>query len=277
MGAKGLAKRIIPGAIWRPLSDTYWWWHNRGQHRLAATLSPRFHISRRQLERFKDLHRGQRCFILGNGPSLRQTDLRRLRGEVTFGMNRIYLLFPQLGFSTTYFVSVNTLVIEQCAQDIRQLSMPKFITWRGRQWLRDDPGAIFLDTDYTGRPAFATDLRGRVFEGSTVTYVALQIAYYMGFEEVILVGVDHSFATKGPANETVVSEGDDPNHFAPNYFGKGFRWQLPDLEASEQAYRMARQAFEADGRRVLDATIGGKLTVFPKVDYEAITAGGGGE
>jgi hypothetical protein len=95
----------------------------------------------------------------------------------------------------------------------------------------------------------------------------------MGFEEVILIGVDHSFSTKGPANETVVSQGDDPNHFAPNYFGKGFRWQLPDLEASEQAYRLARRAFEADGRRVLDATIGGKLTVFPKVNYEAVTAG----
>jgi hypothetical protein len=65
----------------------------------------------------------------------------------------------------------------------------------------------------------------------------------------------------------VTSEGDDPNHFSGKYFGKGFRWQLPDLEGSERAYRMARAAFEADGRKVVDATVGGKLTVFEKVDF----------
>ncbi|MCK5647224.1 MAG: hypothetical protein KAH97_10610, partial [Anaerolineales bacterium] len=62
-------------------------------------------------------------------------------------------------------------------------------------------------------------------------------------------------------------QGDDPNHFAPEYFGKGISWQLPDLEASEFAYEMARQAYDRAGRRILDATIGGNLNVFPKVDY----------
>jgi hypothetical protein len=106
-----------------------------------------------------------------------------------------------------------------------------------------------------------------VFEGSTVTFVALQLAFHMGFEEVILVGVDHSFTTKGKPNVTVVSDGEDPNHFSAEYFGKGYRWQLPDLDASERAYLMAREAFDASNRRILDATIGGKLEVFPKVNY----------
>ncbi|MGA9192304.1 MAG: hypothetical protein WBZ24_11265, partial [Anaerolineales bacterium] len=101
-----------------------------------------------------------------------------------------------------------------------------------------------------------------------VTFVAMQQAYYMGFEDVILIGVDNNFTTQGQPNETVESQGDDPNHFSPDYFGKGFRWQLPDLEASERAYRLAKNAFEADGRRVRDATLGGKLQVFPKVDYD---------
>jgi hypothetical protein len=82
-----------------------------------------------------------------------------------------------------------------------------------------------------------------------------------------LIGVDHSFATQGPANTTVVSSGDDPNHFAANYFGKGFRWQLPDLEGSERAYLLARQAYADAGRRIVDATVGGKLTIFEKVSY----------
>jgi hypothetical protein len=82
--------------------------------------------------------------------------------------------------------------------------------------------------------------------------------------------VDHNFTTKGPANVTVTSTGEDPNHFSPAYFGKGFRWQLPDLETSEIGYRMARQAFESAGRQVVDATVGGMLTIFPKADYESL-------
>jgi hypothetical protein len=92
----------------------------------------------------------------------------------------------------------------------------------------------------------------------------------MGFEKIILIGVDHNFTTTGPAHQTVTSKGDDPNHFHAGYFGKGFRWQLPDLETSELAYRLARDAYEKDGRTVLDATVGGKLTVFPKVNYNTL-------
>jgi hypothetical protein len=64
----------------------------------------------------------------------------------------------------------------------------------------------------------------------------------------------------------VTSSGADPNHFDPNYFGKGFRWQLPDLQTSELAYRLAREAFESDRRRIIDCTVDGKLDVFPKAD-----------
>ncbi|PWH12397.1 MAG: hypothetical protein DDG60_13450 [Anaerolineae bacterium] len=223
----------------------------------------------------KDIHRGRRAFIIGNGPSLKYTDLRKLRGEITFGLNRIYLLFSELGFSTTYLVSINDLVIEQCAHEMAELVLPKFISWRSRRHFQHLPKVrpetlpTFLYTTYD-LPRFATDARGRIWEGATVTNVALQLAYHMGIQQVILVGVDHNFVSKGPANTTVVSEGDDPNHFSPAYFGKGFRWQLPDLETSEIGYRLARRAYEKAGRQVLDATIGGKLTVFEKVDYNTL-------
>jgi len=96
------------------------------------------------------------------------------------------------------------------------------------------------------------------------------LAFHMGFSQVILIGVDHSFSSQGKPNTTVVSTGDDPNHFSPDYFGKGFRWQLPDLQTSEIAYTMAREAYKEDGREIIDATVGGKLTIFPKVDYESL-------
>lgn len=231
-----------------------------------AALHPWRRDSIRLLASLKDAQRGKRCFIIGNGPSLKQTDLSRLRNEFTFGMNRFYLLFPELGFTTSYYMCINSLVIEQCAADLLALPMPKFFSWRSRRLIQPSADTAFLHTTYMG-PKFARDGRGRLWEGATVTYVTLQLAFHMGFEQVILIGVDHSYVTRGKPNTTVISQGDDPNHMHTNYFGKGFRWQLPDLETSERAYRMARQAYESAGRQVLDATVGGKLTVFPKVDY----------
>ena len=150
------------------------------------------------------------------------------------------------------------------------MSVPKFISWRSYQHFPRFPDdMIFLYTTYTG-PHFAYDMARRVWEGATVTNVALQLAFYMGFEQVILIGVDHNFSSKGDANKTVVSDGADPNHFSANYFGKGFRWQLPDLDTSEVGYKMAREAYRNAGREVLDATVGGKLTVFPKIDYNSL-------
>jgi hypothetical protein len=226
--------------------------------------------AQRALAGLKDTRREQRCFILGNGPSLKQTDLGRLRGEFTFGLNRIYLLFPEMGFPTTYLVTVNRLVLEQCAQEIAAAPVTKFLPWSSRRLFPATPSAgIFIRSD-CAKPGFAVDACKPMWAGATVTYAAMQLAYYIGFSEVILVGVDHSFTTQGRPHAAVVSQGDDPNHFAPNYFGKGFKWQLPDLETSEMAYSMARQAYEADGRKIIDATIGGKLTIFPKADYNGL-------
>jgi hypothetical protein len=271
-------KQRLPAPLWDAARSS-WYSIYRAYQWPAAAFHPWRRASQRQLIGLKNAYHGKRCFIIGNGPSLKLTDLSSLRGEYTFGMNRIYLLFPELGFSTTFFLSVNDLVIEQCAEEILALPMSKFLSWRSRTVLRPALEAAgndlvkmqlaFLHTTYTG-PKFATDARGRLWEGATVTYVALQLAFHMGFEQVILIGVDHSFSTKGKPNTTVVSKGADPDHFDSRYFGQGFRWQLPDLETSERAYRMARAGYEGAGRQVLDATVGGKLMVFPKVDYTTL-------
>ena len=263
-------KKITPRPVWQLGSDAYWWWRNRGRHRLAQYYDLRWAESVRKLRQLENTHANQRCFIIGNGPSLRQTDLSRLREEYTFGLNRIYLLFPELGFSTTYLVAVNDLVIEQCADEMQALSLQRFITWRARHWFAKGADITYLDTDFTGDEGFSTQSTGRIFEGFTVTNVALQLAYHMGFSQVILIGVDHNYVTKGVANQAVISQGDDPNHFTAAYFGKGFKWQLPDLAGSERGYLRARDAYTNARRQVLDATVGGKLTIFPKVDYHSL-------
>lgn len=266
---KQTIRQIIPAPAWNLLRKAY-----SGLIHLPDFPGAYFHPWRREsmtrLAEIKDIHKGKRAFIIGNGPSLTRTDLSKLKDEFTFGLNRIYMLFQELGFATTYFVSINDLVIEQCTGEIAALPMPKFLSWRTHQFFPSGPlPATFLYTTYDN-PAFACDVRHRVWESATVTYVALQLAFHMGFGQVILVGVDHNSNVPGKANTTVVSQGDDPNHFHPGYFGKGFRWQLPDFETSEIGYRLARHVYESAGREVLDATIGGKLTIFHKVDFQTL-------
>ena len=239
---KQTLKKNIPTPLYELMRDTY-----DGLRRIPQLPSAYLHPWRREsikrLAELKDIHKGRRAFIMGNGPSLRQTDLSKLKNEITFGFNRIYLLFPELGFETTYFCVTNDLVVEQFHQDILALSMPKFLAWRSHhyfsQTLELSNIPTFLFTSYTG-PGFSHDVRGRVWEGATVTNVALQLAFHMGIEQAILIGVDHNFTSKGEANKTVVSDGDDPNHVSPAYFGKGIKWQLPDLDTSEIGYAFAR-------------------------------------
>ena len=280
-------KQIIPPPLWQFTRDAY-----DSFRRLPELPSAFFHPWRRESIRriaaLKDVHKGKRAFIIGNGPSLKQTDTGKLKNEITFGMNRIYLAFPAWGFTTSYLCVTNDLVVEQFVDDIAALTIPKFIAWRSHRHfksqfshsliLRPSVSSLqspisslptFIYTTYTG-PKFSTDVRGRVWEGATVTNLALQMAFHMGIEKAILIGVDHNFADKGEANKTVVSQGDDPNHFMPNYFGKGVKWQLPDLDTSEIGYALARDAYRKAGREVVDATVGGKLKIFPKVEYDSL-------
>lgn len=222
-----------------------------------------------QIKAFRNRHLGQRCVIIGNGPSLNNMDLSFLKNEITFATNRIYLGFEKFDFTPDYYLSVNPLVLEQSMDEIVKIPAPKFLSVHGI------PHAPLEESDFyflqsMDQPIFSRNPGQGIWEGYTVTYVALELAHYMGFEEVYLIGCDHSFATRGPANAEVTSEGDDPNHFTANYFGKGTRWHLPDLTNSEIAYRLAREVYEADGRKVFDATLNGKLTVFPKVEYSTI-------
>lgn len=257
-----ISQFILGEGRYHRLATSYWQWCEKRDSRYRSGL--------KRIAALRDKHKGERCFIIGNGPSLKNTDVSLLRDEVTFGLNRIYLLFDELGFATTYYVAINKLVIEQFAHDIIRLPCPKFIRWQACDLIDFTDTMMFLYPREDQGPRFYTDITEGIWVGATVTYVAMQIAYYMGFAKVILIGVDHSFTTKGEPHATVLAAGDDPNHFDPDYFGKGFRWQLPDLETSELAYRLAKYQFEIDNRELVDATVDGSLRVFPKVDYQTL-------
>jgi hypothetical protein len=221
---------------------------------------------RSKLAQFKNIHKDEDCFIIGNGPSLNKMDLNPLNDYYTFGLNKIYLLFEKVNLNLTYLAAVNPLVIEQSIETYQNMNCPIFLSYSNSLGLLDnEPHVYKLLTD--AQWSFYHSICQPISEGYTVTYIAMQIAYFMGFKRVFLIGVDHNFVQSGKPNEQQVYKGDDQNHFHPDYF-KGQSWHLADLEGNEASYALARHQFHASGRQIFDATVGGKLTIFPKITFE---------
>lgn len=256
-------------------SRLVWWRLRYGSLGRGVPLTP----NDRRLAALRDSCVDQRVWIIGNGPSIAETDLSPLSSETTIGTNSIFLNFEAMGFAVTHYVVEDYLVAEDRADDIAAIQGPT--KWFGNYLdycLPDAPDTMWLNVsaDYRDRhdwPSFSADLARIAYVGGTVTYLCMQLAYYLGAAEVVLVGVDHSYVV--PDDEpldgnTITSTRDDVNHFHSDYFGKGKRWHLPRVDRMERAYVRARDAFEADGRRILNATKGGRLEVFPRVDYDQL-------
>ncbi len=247
----------------------------RFRHAILA-LGARVLPERQDVRRFKGIGRGQRCFIMGNGPSLKRIDPLRLKREVTFGTNGIYLVEDWLGFLPTYHVTEDRLVIEDRGAEISALrGTTKFYD---RRWMRHIPPSdsdvmprvIYDYSEYPDFPLFSRNAARCLWVGGTVTYLCLQLAYYMEYDPVILVGFDHSYVRPAhveAAGAVWTSHGDDPNHIHPDYFGKGKRWHDPRVDRMSRAFIRAKNEFESAGRRVVNATSGGQLEIFPRADF----------
>lgn len=239
-------------------------------HLIAWCVTKRAEQARKRLQRFRDCHKGLTCVIIANGPSVRTMDLDRTRGVITFGMNRGYRLCETHGIELTYLVAVDVASqVRYIARDlVRAPVKARFANWNGRKHFAQAEDVDFLRLTF--RPGFYGDVTARIYGGHSVTYACLQIAFFMGFRRVILVGKDHSYEQRGIPGQAVFATGSEDNHFAPGYYEPGQLWRIPDYKGEEMAYAMARRAFEADGREILDATIGGHLQVFPKVALDDV-------
>jgi len=225
--------------------------------------------NKEKLEQYHNIHKGKRCFIVANGPSLKETDVSLLKDEITIAMNRMYLNAGQMGFMPTYIV-VHDIPIQllQFRDDLDALTLPKFFNWNARKHFTKKDNLTFIRSDYT--PKFSTDLTQSSWGGHSVTSICIQLAYYMGFDEVYLVGKDHNYEQTGTPGKLVIATGDEKNHFTKNYYTKGMGWRIPDYKGEELAYTMAKKAFDNSGRKIFDATINGKLDIFPKVDFYSL-------
>lgn len=208
----------------------------------------------------KDKHKGGTCIVIGNGPSLKSVSRDFIGSYPSFGTNRIFLRG-----APTYYVCVNPLVFAADVDKILGISSDLIFL----------PNSFGVEGDkvvpmkMTGDRIFGDPISG-FYEGWTVTFVCLELASWMGFKTVLLVGVDHKYdLPEGVQGGDVVrSNGPDPNHFSEDYFGPGYEYHAPDLRKSEYAYRLAFSHFQRNGGRVLNLTEGTALNIFPRMTIE---------
>jgi Protein of unknown function DUF115 len=239
-----------------------------------------------QLAFFYNRFKGKRCFIIGNGPSLNLHDLSLLQNEYTFAVNSFYYKTRETGFKPTFFVVEDSSVIKENVDEIVAFDTPfKFFPTIYRSLHPKVPGTYFfkLNRGFYEKgspnyaiPRFSTDITRSVFCGQSVTYVNLQLAFYMGFTEVFLIGMDFNYVIPPSHTRTgdvLLSDTDDINHFHKDYFGRGKTWKDPKLDRVLMNYKMARLVYECAGRRIYNATAGGKLEAFERVAYDGLFGG----
>jgi len=237
--------------------------------RLKWDLNLNSWSSRQKIRQLKNIHKGKKAIIICNGPSLREVDFSKFSNTDVyyFGLNKINLMFDKTEFRPDSIVACNHLVIEQNASFYNNTEIPLFLNSDKSNIIKANKNTIFVNFSSIPRK-FAKDCSMSLCQGHTVTYVALQLAYHMGFSEVGLIGCDHYFETKGPSNKTVISGENDPNHFHPKYFADGMKWDLPDLLGSEYHYDYADKIYKQNGRKIVNCTEGGKLEIFERMPLE---------
>ena len=217
----------------------------------------------------KGSFQGKRCVIIGNGPSLNKTDLSLLKNEYTFGLNRIYLLFDRLGFETDFLVSSNRYVIEQFSDEMLQTNCKKFFNYKFKKEIKNKDNVSFITATPFGSKYFDNIEKGYMAYSGSVTFVAIQLALYFGFSEIILIGFDNNFKNSGPSDKAIKSKKSDEDHFDKNYFGKGIVWQLPNYHALNYNFDFVKNFFDQKKHlNIVNCSVGGELHVFERYDLE---------
>uniref|UniRef100_UPI004048CA63 6-hydroxymethylpterin diphosphokinase MptE-like protein n=1 Tax=Orrella sp. TaxID=1921583 RepID=UPI004048CA63 len=236
-----------------------------------------------ELAQFYNRFKGQRCFIIGNGPSLNRHDLSLLKNEYSFGVNSLYYKTQETRFRPTFYVVEDSSVMKENLMEICAYEAPfKFFPTIYRKLHPKTPNTFFFNMNRGfyektspnyAVPRFSTDASHVLYCGQSVTYINLQLAYFMGFTEVYLIGMDFDYVIPESHKRTgdvLLSDTDDINHFHKDYFGKGKTWKDPKLDRVLLNYKMANLVFASVGRKIFNATKGGKLEEFQRVDYRSL-------
>jgi hypothetical protein len=236
-------------------------------NRFCWDISKLGYNSNRKLKLLHNKYAGKKAVILCNGPSLNSVNFDIIDDVYSFGLNKIYLKFHSSTFRPNSIVCINKEVFEQSHNEFSEFEGELFFCSKAFKFFGYQDNITYFNR--SGRCSFNADFSlSHVYDGGTVTYIAIQLAYHMGFEKVTLVGCDHSFkGYTGKPWEKSVFEGDDINHFDPEYF-KGQKWGHPNLPVMEHAYSLAYEFFSKNNREIYNSTEGGALNIFPRISLD---------
>ena len=258
----------------RRLAKPYVDWRRRKEHEKYLHSPDHYY-----LKTMKGIHEGKRCFIIGNGPSLRSADLDMLKGEYTFASNRIFKIFDQTSWRPTYYLSVDDRVLKEIQPDLVKhelghmflkytectLNLPtnKLTKIYDRNLVLNINGNFHKNTSIY----VSEDVSDIVCDGGTVTFNALQLAIYMGFKELYLLGVDNKFSHTIDASGHLNIDTSVQDYFDGGRYADG---NLAAIDKMEFAYVIAKEYCDTHGIKIYNATRGGRLEVFERVNLDEL-------
>lgn len=237
------------------------------------------------LTRWKNRYKGQRCFVLGNGPSLRSMNLAPLKDEITIGCNAVYKNFDEWGWHVNYLLFEDIEQTELRRHDIPHIKGPiKLAGLHNAYAFEADENTYFmnvrnLDAEFMEDlfPQFSDDFGHIVHLASTVTYIGLQLAFHLGCDPVYLIGVDHNYGELPklfPPCKITITEDNlhlvQGLHLKDDYYKVGDVIGVPPVDYMEAGYAKAREVFERHGRTVLNAGVNSALDVFDRVEFASL-------
>lgn len=251
---------------------------------------------------FQNIHAGKRCFIIGNGPSLSQLDLSKIRKEYKFTVNTIMynaLLYQTI--SSDYHVIIDPAYFclnPEIKEDKATIELLKTINYKNKKPLcltnYDACGAIHkyglhehLDFLYLYQhkiltPSFTgiIDLSKNMPTAQNVVQTAIYAAIYMGFRKIYLIGCDMSYIfitleTK-ENGERVISKNFHAYEYNSNEMKmirklvKDNEYRLQDYAKTFNIFKRIRKYALKKGITIKNATPGGFLDVFERVNYDTL-------
>ncbi|MGG3564210.1 6-hydroxymethylpterin diphosphokinase MptE-like protein [Neobacillus rhizosphaerae] len=223
--------------------------------------------------RLKNKYLGERCFIIGNGPSLKPEDLEKLKAEYTFASNKIYKIFNKTNWRPTFYMVVDPIVLEENVHDINLVeAKTKFTLKCYKHLFKAD---IYFNNNLykKKRGTFSINIMESLYSSGSVSYHLLQIAHYLGFSEVYLLGHDYNF--KGAISKTkdlsfLKKEDNSQHYFSKEYIRAD---EKKPGQAPEEIYHgmeKAKLVYENSGRKILNATRVSYLDVFDLKNFDGL-------
>lgn len=238
-----------------------------------------------RIQQYRNAHEGDRCFIIGNGPSLTAADLEKIRGEKSFATNRIYLMYDKTEWRPTYFICQDRQLVRSLFDFYSKCKEKVFLGYHALyEYGINLPNVDYFLTDnrdanrLVSRLDFSEDVSSYVIDGGSVTYSAIQMAAYMGFKEIYLLGVDHNFSHTLDKNRRIVKHNDVKEDYFDSRYKDAFKqfeekgkiYAAPDKELMDLAFEASKKYCDENGIVIKNATRGGKLEIFERVDFDSL-------